>query len=59
MKKIPCIKCNDKMWEYIKPYLEKWGYDTTCRVLKMWKQFPVLTINSGRTLGICEDIPEE
>ena len=26
MNKIPCIKCTPELWEYIKPYLEEWGY---------------------------------
>lgn len=26
MERIPCIKCTPALWEYIKPYLEKWGY---------------------------------
>lgn len=25
-EKIPCIECNDELWEYIKSYLEEWGY---------------------------------
>ena len=25
-EKIPCIEYNSQLWEYIKPYLEEWGY---------------------------------
>lgn len=30
MEKTPCIECTSRLWEYIKPYLEKWGYFTDC-----------------------------
>lgn len=26
MDKIPCIRCTPELWEYITPYLDKWGY---------------------------------
>ena len=29
MERIPCIKCTPELWEYIKPYLEEWGYIRT------------------------------
>lgn len=59
MEKIPCIKCNEEMWEYIKPYLKKWGYvgNTTSN----WNSFSILVINDIGKLGIYNnyDIPRE
>lgn len=52
MEKIPCIKCNPELWEYIKPYLEEWEYDTSS-VTPSWDTCPTLVINSGGDLGTC------
>lgn len=53
MKKIPCIKCNPKMWKYIKPYLIDWGY--SIKVTTDWVTYPILVINESGILGICNN----
>lgn len=51
--KIPCIKCNEEMWEYIRPYLISWGYiDHT---YPNWTTYYVLVINDAGDLGICNN----
>lgn len=52
MEKIPCIKCTPELWEYIKPYLEEWEYDTS-RVTSSWDTCPTLVINASGDLGRC------
>lgn len=56
MNKIPCIKCTPELWEYIEPYLEKWGYTFKYITEKNWKDFPVLVINIASDLGLCGNI---
>lgn len=48
-KKIPCIECNYKLWEYIKPYLKKWGYNIVNPI--KWDIYPVLVIDYTWNLG--------
>lgn len=45
MEKIPCIECTPELWEYIKPYLEKWGYYTTFVGGKFDADFHILILN--------------
>lgn len=51
MERIPCIKCDSKLWEYIKPYLKEWGYIFGC--VGIFEEFPLLVINYNDNLGIC------
>lgn len=46
MEKIPCIKCTSKLWEYIKPYLEEFGYKPGLSFDSNWTSYPILAINS-------------
>lgn len=50
MDKIPCIKCTSELWNYIKPYLEKWGY-TPGSFRIDFEQRPLLVINSFGNKG--------
>lgn len=43
MEKTPCIKCNSQLWEYIKPYLEKWGY--AIYNIDNFNKYPLLVLN--------------
>lgn len=43
MERIPCIKCTPALWEYIKPYLEKWGY--TFGSVGIFEKYQLLVIN--------------
>lgn len=54
MEKIPCIKCNSQLWEYIKPYLEKWGYIISGIV--DWTAFPILVLNFDGIFGECSNV---
>lgn len=42
--KIPCIKCNEEMWEYIRPYLEEWGYYSHSVFDGNWDEYPLLVL---------------
>ena len=50
-ERVPCIKCDSQLWEYIKPYLEDW-----CYIIKDINSFdtsPLLSINRYGLLGQC------
>ena len=50
-ERVPCIKCDSQLWEYIKPYLEDW-----CYIIKDISSFdtsPLLSINRYGLLGQC------
>lgn len=51
MKKIPCIKCDQKLWEYIEPNLEKWEYQFID--IGYFEACPILVLNSDGILGLC------
>lgn len=51
MEKIPCIKCNEGIWAYVKPYLKKWGYKI--QNIDEFKYYPLLIINSTAKVGSC------
>lgn len=55
MKKIPCIKCDSKIFNYIKPYLSSWGY--IIKASQNWISYPLLVINESGSLGICNNYP--
>ena len=50
-EKIPCIKCDSRLWEYIKPYLEEWGY--IIEDISSFNTSPLLSINRYGLLGQC------
>lgn len=52
MKKIPCIICNSKLWNYIRKYLYDWNYNIDF-VSSNWKDFPLLVINLDGYIGKC------
>lgn len=54
MKKIPCIKCTQKLWEHIKPYLERWGYIISG--ISDWTAFPILVLNFDGIFGECSNV---
>lgn len=54
MEKIPCIKCNSQLWEYIKPYLERWGYIISG--ITDWTSFPILVLNFDGIFGECSNV---
>lgn len=54
INKIPCIECTPELWEYIEPYLRKWGYK--CFSIVHFKQFPILALNIDGTIGKCTNI---
>ena len=66
MDKIPCIKCTPELWEYIKPYLEKWGYSPDSLHIDV-KSHPLLVINAFGNKGkynldgisVCENYNRE
>lgn len=66
MNKIPCIKCTPELWEYIKPYLEKWGYSSDSLYIDI-KNYPLLVINAFGNKGkynldgmsVCENYNRE
>lgn len=54
MEKIPCIKCNTKLWEYIRPYLEKWKYEFGNIV--NFSTYPTLVLNRDGQIGLCTNL---
>ena len=48
-EKIPCIECNDELWEYIEPHLKEWKYyiDTIIDI----DNYPLIVINYNNLLG--------
>lgn len=55
MEKIPCIECNTKLWEYIRPYLEKWDYKPYI-TFGDFETYPLLAINIVGELGLYNNI---
>lgn len=49
MKKIPCIKCDASLYEYIRPNLLKWGYTEYC--IGDFNIYEVLYINFNDVFG--------
>lgn len=56
MERIPCIKCDSKLWEYISPYLEKWGYTFEYITEANWRTYPILVTNISSSFGVCGNI---
>lgn len=56
MEKIPCIECTLEIWEYVEPYLMKWGYITHVSFDYNFTNFPLLVINTGGSLGLVNNI---
>lgn len=61
MDKIPCIKCTPELWEYIRPYLEKWGYGIVEYYHKYLNTFPYVVLNNCGKFGACAnyEVPNE
>lgn len=57
MEKIPCIKCTPELWEYIKPYLEEWGY--SINDMDSFYKSPLLCINRYGLFGQCTNFSME
>lgn len=55
MSKIPCIKCDHKLFTFIKPYLDKWGYISKSPYYN-WSHLPLLVINLSGTIGIYDNL---
>lgn len=55
MNKIPCINCDSKLWEYIKPYLEKWDYKPYITFGNL-EAYPLLAINITGNLGLYNNL---
>lgn len=54
-KKIPCIKCDNELFEYLWPYLKKWGY-IKMGVDILWDDYPLLVLNYNDALGCIANI---
>lgn len=55
MERIPCIKCDSKLWEYLKPYLERWGYKPYITFGNL-EAYPLLAINITGNLGLYNNL---
>ena len=53
-EKIPCIRCDSQLWEYIKLYLKEWGYKIVC--IANIKQFRLIVINYINNLGYVANV---
>lgn len=57
-EKIPCIRCNSQLWNYVKPYLKEWGYNfNNISFNDDSKDYPLLVINFNGRLGRCYTLP--
>lgn len=57
-EKIPCIKCNKKLFIKVRPMLESWGYlIDTVTVIGPWTGFKLLVLNYCNTLGYIAIVP--
>ena len=50
-KKIPCIKCNKRLFEYLWSYLKKWGYININVNANDLDIYPLLVLNYNGSLG--------
>lgn len=53
MNKIPCIKCDSKLWKYIIPYLGEWGYNIQWTIPYQLNSNSYLVINRHGKFGDC------
>ena len=53
--KIPCIKCDSRLWEYIKPSLEEWNYHIW-EIVNL-KNCPLIVINADNSIGRVNNLP--
>lgn len=54
-EKIPCIKCDSRLWEYIKSYLEEWNYHIW-EIVNL-KNCPLIVINADNIIGRVNNLP--
>ena len=54
-EKIPCIKCDSRLWEYIKPSLEEWNYHIW-EIVNL-KNCPLIVINADNIIGRVNNLP--
>lgn len=55
-KLIPSTMCNDELWKYVKPFLEKWGYSIRLND-DDWSKYPVLVLNGDHKFGNVTNLP--
>lgn len=55
MEKIPCIECNPKLWDYIKPFLKEWGYKP--EIISNFPEYSILVLNRAGKFGVCTNVP--
>lgn len=55
---IPCIECNEELFERLWPYLNIWGYNNA-NVTVSWDDYPLLVLNYGGNLGDVANIRSE
>ena len=55
-EKIPCIKCDSRLWEYIKSYLEEWGYKNSASFDYDWGIYSLLVINYLGDVGYINNL---
>lgn len=55
-EKTPCIKCDQELWDYIRPHLEKWGYNIT--YISKWDTFNILVTDFMGTTGLVSNVTE-
>lgn len=55
-KKTPCIKCNQELWDYIRPRLEKWGYNIAH--ISKWDTFNILVTDFMGATGLVSNVTE-
>lgn len=56
--KVPCIKINNKDWNYIKPILEGFGYETGLVDMTIESPLDYLIINCNGKIGNCNNLSD-
>lgn len=56
LKSIPSTMCNEDLWKYVKPFLEKWGYSIRLNE-EDWTKYPILVLNENQKFGNVTNLP--
>lgn len=56
--KVPCIKISNKDWDYIKPILEGFGYETDLVDKTIKSPLNYLIINCNGEIGTCNNLSD-
>lgn len=56
--KVPCIKISNEDWNYVKPILKEFGYDTDLVDMTIESPFNYLILNCNGEIGTCNNLSD-